>query len=48
MIAVVRIAGQAGIRTDVEETLKRLISGGAGLVFRGPGFYCTDHMKVKK
>ena len=24
MIAVIRIAGQAGIRTDVEETLKRL------------------------
>ena len=25
--------------------LKRLIGGGAGLIFRGPGFYCTDYRK---
>ncbi len=23
--------------------LRRLISGGGGLIFRGPGFYCTDY-----
>lgn len=26
-------------------TLKRMISGGAGLVFKGSGFYLTDYKK---
>jgi putative FmdB family regulatory protein len=24
-------------------TLKRLIGSGAGIIFKGSGFYCTDH-----
>lgn len=28
-----------------EETLKRLISAGAGLIFKGSGFYLTDYKK---
>lgn len=26
-----------------KDTLKRLISGGAGLIFKGSGFYLTDY-----
>jgi putative FmdB family regulatory protein len=26
-----------------EETLKKMISGGAGLIFKGSGFYLTDY-----
>lgn len=28
--------------------LKRLISAGAGIIFKGPGFYATDYRKGKK
>ena len=31
-----------------QDTLVRLISGGAGIIFNGSGFYCNDHKKVKK
>jgi putative FmdB family regulatory protein len=27
------------------ETLKRALSGGAGMIFRGEGFYLTDYKK---
>ena len=27
------------------DSLKRIISGGAGLIFRGEGFYITDYKK---
>ncbi len=27
--------------------LKRLINGGIGVIFKGPGFYCKDHPKKK-
>jgi len=26
-----------------QETLKRLIGSGAGIIFKGKGFYCTDY-----
>jgi len=26
-----------------QNTLKRLIGGGAGIIFKGSGFYCTDY-----
>ena len=26
-----------------EKKLRRLISGGAGIIFKGTGFYCTDY-----
>lgn len=26
--------------------IRRLISGNAGVVFKGSGFYCTDHRKA--
>lgn len=29
-------------------TLKRVISGGAGLIFKGSGFYLTDYKNKKK
>ena len=29
-------------------SLKRLILGGAGLIFRGPGFYSTDYRQKGK
>ncbi len=28
-----------------EKKLHRLISGGAGIIFKGSGFYCTDYKK---
>lgn len=28
-----------------KDTLKRLISGGAGLIFKGTGFYLTDYKR---
>ena len=28
-----------------KDTLKRLIGGGAGLIFKGSGFYLTDYKK---
>lgn len=28
-----------------KNSLKKLISGGAGLIFRGSGFYLTDYVK---
>lgn len=28
-----------------EETVERLVSGGAGLIFRGSGFYITDYAR---
>jgi putative FmdB family regulatory protein len=28
-----------------KDTLKKLISGGAGLIFKGNGFYLTDYAK---
>ncbi len=28
-----------------KDSLKRLISGGAGLIFKGTGFYLTDYKK---
>lgn len=28
--------------------VKRLISGGAGLIFKGTGFYCTDYKGTKQ
>jgi putative FmdB family regulatory protein len=28
--------------------MKRLISGGAGIIFKGSGFYCNDYPKEKK
>lgn len=28
-----------------KDTLKKLISGGAGLIFKGSGFYLTDYAK---
>jgi len=30
---------------ECEGKLKRLISGGAGLIFKGKGFYSTDYKK---
>ena len=27
--------------------VKRLISGGSGIIFKGPGFYATDYRKKK-
>jgi len=26
-----------------KDTLKRLIGGGGGIIFKGTGFYCTDY-----
>ena len=31
-----------------EKTLRRLISGGSGLVFKGSGFYLTDYTEYGK
>ena len=31
-----------------EEKLRRLISGGAGLIFKGSGFYITDYARKKE
>ena len=31
-----------------KQTLKRLISGGGGIIFKGDGFYCNDYPKDKK
>ena len=31
-----------------QKKLRRLISGGAGLIFKGSGFYSTDYPKSKK
>lgn len=28
-----------------KEKLRRLIGGGAGIIFKGPGFYATDYRK---
>lgn len=28
-----------------KETLKKMVSGGAGLIFKGSGFYLTDYKK---
>lgn len=30
------------------KTLKRLIGGGAGIIFKGSGFYLTDYKNTKK
>jgi putative FmdB family regulatory protein len=30
-----------------QESLKRLIGSGSGIVFKGTGFYCTDYPKAK-
>ena len=31
-----------------QKKVRRLISGGAGLIFKGPGFYSTDYRKETK
>ena len=31
-----------------QKKIRRLISGGAGLIFKGSGFYATDYRKGKK
>ena len=31
-----------------EKTLRRLISGGSGMVFKGSGFYLTDYTEYGK
>lgn len=31
-----------------QKSAERVISSGAGLIFRGPGFYATDYRKEKK
>lgn len=31
-----------------QQSAERVISSGAGLIFRGPGFYATDYRKEKK
>jgi len=31
-----------------KKTLKRLISGGSGMVFKGSGFYLTDYTEYGK
>ncbi len=28
-----------------EQSLKRLLGTGAGVIFKGPGFYCNDYKK---
>jgi predicted nucleic acid-binding Zn ribbon protein len=30
------------------DSLKRLIGKGAGIIFKGPGFYATDYRKPEK
>lgn len=30
-----------------KETLKKMVSGGAGLIFKGSGFYLTDYKNKK-
>jgi putative FmdB family regulatory protein len=30
-----------------KDTLRRLISRGGGIIFKGSGFYCTDYKNVK-
>lgn len=30
-----------------EETVRRLISKGGGLIFKGDGFYCTDYKSTQ-
>ena len=30
-----------------KDTLKRAIGSGAGIIFRGSGFYCTDYKNKK-
>lgn len=30
---------------NCNEKVKKLISHGVGIVFKGPGFYCTDNRK---
>lgn len=29
-----------------QNTVRRLIHGGAGIIFKGSGFYCTDYRKT--
>jgi putative FmdB family regulatory protein len=31
-----------------KKKVKRLIGGGAGIIFKGPGFYATDYRKKPK
>ena len=33
---------------ECDGKLKRLISGGTGLIFKGTGFYITDYAKTNK
>lgn len=33
---------------DEESSVKRLISGGSGLIFKGSGFYLTDYKDAPK
>ena len=33
---------------DEESSVKRLISGGSGLIFKGSGFYLTDYKSKKE
>ena len=30
-----------------KDTVRRLISGGGGVIFKGSGFFCTDYKNVK-
>ncbi len=33
---------------ECENKVRRLVSGGTGLIFKGSGFYLTDYAKQKK
>ena len=33
------------IKCDTENSVKRIITGGTGLIFKGDGFYITDYKK---
>ena len=42
-----KVEGARMVLSDCDGKVKRIISGGSGVIFKGKGFYSTDYKKKK-
>lgn len=40
------LVSDKAIKPNCKGKVKRLISGGGGIIFKGKGFYCNDYKKI--